>query len=172
MARTVTTRIALVFGLDDAGWARHANPWSGWSRIATGLPLLVLAAWSRVWIGPWALAAGAVVALWLWLNPRLFPPARDDAAWVSKAVLGERFWGLRHEVPVPVKHHLPVRLLQSVAAIGTLVLVWGMIALDPWPTALGAVLGWGGKMWFVDRMAWVYEDVVAARPDLAYRPQS
>jgi len=36
-------------GMDDATWKRHANPWSGWSRI-TILPLLCLAIMSRVWV--------------------------------------------------------------------------------------------------------------------------
>ena len=24
-----------LMGMDDATWRRHANPWSGWSRVAT-----------------------------------------------------------------------------------------------------------------------------------------
>ena len=43
---TVENRIASAFGLDDAGWARHANPWSGWTRVITTLPLLVAAIWA------------------------------------------------------------------------------------------------------------------------------
>ena len=43
-------RIADAFGMDDATWARHANPWSAWTRIPI-LPLLCLAIWGRAWIG-------------------------------------------------------------------------------------------------------------------------
>ena len=48
---TVEKRIASAFGLDDEGWARHANPWSGWTRVITTLPLLIAAIWSRAWVG-------------------------------------------------------------------------------------------------------------------------
>lgn len=63
--RHVTEKL---MGMDDRVWARHANPWSGWTRVAT-LPLLAVAIWSREWIGWWALLAVAAVALWTWLNP-------------------------------------------------------------------------------------------------------
>jgi hypothetical protein len=43
-----------LMAMDDGVWRRHANPWSGWTRV-TVLPILVLAIWSRVWIGWWAL---------------------------------------------------------------------------------------------------------------------
>jgi hypothetical protein len=45
-----------LMSMDDRVWRRHANPWSGWTRV-TALPLLVLAIWSRVWIGWWAVLA-------------------------------------------------------------------------------------------------------------------
>ena len=81
-------RIARAFRLDDAGWARHANPWSGWTRMAV-LPLLALAVWSRAWIGWWAALPLDLLVVFLWLNPRLFPPPRHLDAWISRGVLGE-----------------------------------------------------------------------------------
>ena len=64
-------QIAQAFAMSDEVWARHANPWSVWTRFSI-LPLLVAAIWSRVWIGRWALLPTAAVVLWAWLNPRLF----------------------------------------------------------------------------------------------------
>ena len=43
-------------------WARHANPWSGWTRVAI-LPLFVLAIWSRAWLGWWALVPLALLVV-------------------------------------------------------------------------------------------------------------
>ena len=43
-----------LMAMDDAAWTRHANPWSGISRFSCG-PLLILAIWSRDWIGWWSL---------------------------------------------------------------------------------------------------------------------
>lgn len=40
-----------LMGMDDQSWLSHANPLSVWTRILTPLPLLILAVWSRVWIG-------------------------------------------------------------------------------------------------------------------------
>jgi len=41
-----------LMGMDDAAWKRHANPWSVYTRF-TCLPFIVLALWSRVWLGWW-----------------------------------------------------------------------------------------------------------------------
>ena len=70
---TFERKLAGAFRMDDAAWARHANPWSGWSRLTT-LPLLILSLWSRQWLGWWALVPTALSLAWLWLNPHLFPP--------------------------------------------------------------------------------------------------
>jgi hypothetical protein len=75
---TFERRLAALFALDDEGWARHANPWSGWTRFATVLPLLILGFWSRVWLGWWSLLLIGAALLWTWLNPRMFPPPRFD----------------------------------------------------------------------------------------------
>jgi hypothetical protein len=64
--------IAKAFGMTDQAWRRHANPWSVYTRFAA-IPAMILAIWSRVWIGWWALVAVAAVIMWLWLNPHVFP---------------------------------------------------------------------------------------------------
>ena len=47
---TLERTIAQLFRMDDATWLRHANPWSGILRN-TALPLLIMAFWSRLWLG-------------------------------------------------------------------------------------------------------------------------
>ena len=80
---TFERKLAGVLRMDDAAWERHANPWSGWTRLTT-LPLLILAVWSREWLGWWALVPVAVALAWLWLNPHLFPPPRSTRNWMSQ----------------------------------------------------------------------------------------
>ena len=158
-----------MFGLDDDGWARHANPASGWSRLATGLPLIVLAAWSRVWIGWWAAAFLALVAVWLWANPRLFAPPPDDAAWMSRVVLGERLWTRRHELHLPEAETILPHVFNLLAGLFSCLLIYGLFVLEPIPTALGAAGAFLFKLAFVQRMAVLYERVSARDPALAYR---
>lgn len=165
---TLERRIARAFRLDEDGWARHANPWSGWSRVAT-LPLLAAAVWSRVWLGWWAVVPIVLVLLWIWLNPRAFGPAPDDFRWMSRGVLGERLWTERDHRPVPVRHRTVPHVLSAVSALGLPVFVWGLVALAPWPTALGLLVVAGGKLWFIDRMALLYDDMVTKDPGLRYR---
>lgn len=155
---TVGNYIAAVFGMDDDAWERHANPWSVWSRT-TFLPVLILAAWSRIWLGWGALVPGAIALLWMWMNPRLFgrPDSLDN--WASKSVFGERIWINRGEEPVPDRHRLVPHVLNTISAIGMIGVVWGVVRLAVWPTLLGAVLVYAGKLWFLDRMVWLYEDV-------------
>jgi hypothetical protein len=146
------------FGMSDDVWARHANPWSVWTRF-TVLPLVILALWSRVWIGwPWALLLTALCVLWAWLNPRVFPPPRSLDNWASKAVLGERIWLARYDTPIPAHHARIAAILSSAAALGLPFLIWGVWMLDPWPTFLGLLIVYSAKLWFIDRMVWLYEE--------------
>lgn len=166
---TLERRIAALFALDDAAWARHANPWSGWTRFLTALPLLILAFWSRAWFGPWSLLPIAAAIAWTWVNPRAFPPATSDSPWMTRGVLGERLWAHRDTLPVPQHHQLAPHLLNMVSAAGGLMTVWGVVSLAVVPTVLGAAVVIGGKLWYIDRMAWLYADMTVARPDLRYR---
>jgi len=165
---TVEQRIARAFRLDDAGWARHANPWSAWSRALTALPVLVAAIWSRVWWGPWSLVAVAVALAWIWLNPRAFGPAADDSAWMTKGVLGERLWANRDRVPVPERHRIVPKVLNLAQLSGVPFLVWGLVGPQLLPTVVGVLLIAGIKLWYIDRMAILYGDMTAAAPQLRY----
>ncbi len=158
--------VTAAFGMDEATWARHANPWSVWTRN-TVLPLLVIAFWSRVWLGWWAAVPVALALLWTWLNPRLFPIPDSTDNWASKAVLGERVWLNRKAVPVPAHHRAAPVILAAVAGVGALGVVWGVVALAPWPTVTGALMVYLGKLWFLDRMVWLYEDMRKTVPAYA-----
>lgn len=156
--------LSRIMQMDDRTWRRHASAWSVWTRFAT-LPLLVLAIWSRVWLGWWALAPIAVVALWLWWNPRAFPPPRDTDRWSAKATFGERVWLGRRETPIPRHHERAARILSLFSAIGALVIAVGLIWLHVWTTVLGAAVCTLAKLWLCDRMVWLYEDMKDARPE-------
>ncbi|MEQ8820690.1 MAG: hypothetical protein RLY93_10625 [Sumerlaeia bacterium] len=150
----------------DATWKRHASPWSVWTRAAT-LPFLALAVWSRVWLGWYALVPVGGVAFWLWINPRLFPPPKSTDNWGSKATFGERVWLNRKSIPVPRHHQVAINWLLTIATLGTIAMVYGLIWLDFWPTVLGVAVTYLGKMWFLDRMVWLYEDMRPKNPEYA-----
>ena len=152
-----------LMAMDDEAWARHANPWSAWTRF-TVLPLFVLAVWSRVWLGWWALLPVALVLVWNWLNPRFFAPPRSTDNWASKAVMGERIFLNRAEVPVPAHHARAAMVLTALSLPGMALLIYGLVVLDPLATVSGALLGVLPKVWFCDRMVWLYQDMKDADP--------
>lgn len=158
MQKTLESRIARLFSMSDETWEKHANPWSVWTRF-TALPALVVAVWSRVWIGPWAWGMTVLAILWIWVNPRIFRKPVSTDNWASKAVIGERVWINRKQIPVPEHHRLVPNLLNGISGLGLLFLIWGLWRLNIWPTALGAVLIYSSKVWFLDRMVWLYEDM-------------
>lgn len=158
---TIEKKISDAFGLDDATWLRHANPWSVWTRN-TALPLLILAFWSRAWLGWWSLIPIGLAIVWTWLNPRVFSAPKSTNNWASKAVLGERVWMNRKTVSVPEHHRRAPNILSSVAALGSIFVIWGVIALEVYPVLLGSALIYMGKLWFLDRMVWLYEDMKEA----------
>ncbi len=158
MKKTLESRIADSFAMSEETWQRHANPWSVWTRF-TVLPLICVAIWSRSWIGSWAWIPVLLSLLWTWLNPRLFPRPASTDHWSSRAVLGERVWLNRKNVEVPEHHRMLPNLLNGVAASGLLFLIPGLWMLNLWATLMGILLVFCGKLWFLDRMVWLYQDM-------------
>lgn len=147
-----------IMAMNATVWARHANPWSGWSRVSI-LPLLAVAVWSRVWIGWWALLPIGAVLIWTWLNPRLFPTPASTDNWMSMGVLGERIWLLRGKDSA-LAHHVPVvRALTIATATGAVLLVVGLAALNLSLTMTGIAIAMLSKLWLLDRMVWVYSEI-------------
>jgi len=155
---TLEQRIAAAFRLNDENWMRHANPKSVWSRF-TVLPILIVAFWSRLWLGWWALLPIAVAIAWMFLNPVVFPKASSTDNWASKAVLGERVWSNRNRIPVPDHHRRLPNVLNAISALGMVIVIWGVVVLSIWPTITGAIIGVTFKLWYVDRMVWLYDDM-------------
>lgn len=66
-------------------FARHANPWSAWTRWAT-TPLILVPVWRRSW------RDAAWISVWFALNPVIFGEPADQEAWSTRAMLGEEQW--------------------------------------------------------------------------------
>lgn len=142
--------------MDETAWERHANPLSLWTRVPI-LPLLSLSIYARVWIGWWVLLPLALLMIWTVLNPRAFPrPTRKDT-WAYRGVAGERVWLARKTAPIPAEFARMAHILTAISAVGVAILVYGLVMLEPWPTIAGTLLAFLGKLWFVDRMVWLYD---------------
>ncbi len=151
--------LARAFQMSPEVWARHANPLSVWTRYAA-LPVLIFAIWSRAWIGWWSVLPVIVVLVWLWLNPRVFSRPSSTRNWASKAVLGERVWLNRKEIPIPGHHNNAIVVLNIITGVGSLVLIYGLIALSVLATVVGTCVVVLGKSWFLDRMVWLFDEMV------------
>lgn len=149
--------IERAMGMDDAAWERHANPWSGWTRVAIS-PMLGLALWSRVWIGWWSLIPIATIVAWIWINPRIFPRPNSLDNWMSRGVLGERIWLADEPGTVANHHHRVIRVLTTLASLGAVVFIAGLVWLNPAATLSGLAITMLGKLWFIDRMVWVWRE--------------
>lgn len=146
-----------VMDMDDEMWARHTNPWCGWSRIAV-LPLLAIVIWGRIWWGWWALPLTVVVLLWGWLNPRVFSPPSSTDPWMSRGILGLRLWVERENTPIPEEHARVAGYLSIALGVGVLVMLAGVLALSAGWTIAGLVASVGAVLWFLDRMVWLKAD--------------
>lgn len=143
--------------MDDATWARHANPWSVYTRVPL-MMLLALAVWSRVWLGWWALLPLGILIGWTFLNPRAFPPPASVDNWASKVTLGERVWLNRRAARIPRHHERWALGLSAASGVALLPMLYGLVMLEPFSAFLGAALASVLKLWFCDRMVWLYED--------------
>ena len=107
------------------------------------------------------------MALWAYLNPRLFRDPASFDSWASQVTLGERLWMQAGRPAVDPAHVPPVRWLSALSAAGLPVVLAGVVAREPGWTLFGAALVMLGKLWFCDRMVWLYQDARRERPDLA-----
>ena len=73
-------------------------------------------------------------------------------------------WLNRDAVPIPDHHTVMARRLSIVAGLGFFGHLYGLYALAIWPTVLGGAFVYLGKMWFLDRMVWLYEDMKDSDP--------
>jgi hypothetical protein len=162
---------AKLFQMDDRTWERHASPWSVWTRIIS-LPLLIVAIWSHAWIGIGALMPIGIMILWLWLNPRLFPPPARKDSWSAKATFGERVWLNRKSIPVPAHHARMAHILSAVSAAGFLIALAGAMLNDLLAAVAGGLIAWFAKMWFCDRMVWLYDEMKNEHPPYAIWAQA
>lgn len=160
----VDQKLATLFGMSDEVWKRHASGWSVWTRVAT-MPLLLLAFWAHSWIGWWSAVFVAVLVLWIWLNPRLFPAPNTTKNWAAKVTFGERIWLRRTQIEIPRDHRQLPLVLSAFAGIGFVMAIGSAIANEFWPMAVGTVLSYAGKLWFCDRMVWLYEDMKSSDPE-------
>ena len=150
-------------GMTDEAWLRHANSWSVYTRFAA-IPAGILAIWSRTWLGWWALIPVALVIIWLWLNPHVFPAVKEPRSWAAKGIYGEKLW-LNEPDSVPPGCRSVLRWLIIPAVAGILLLVWGLVQLDLWPTIFGATLVTLTQLWRIDRFGRVYEERQGADAD-------
>jgi hypothetical protein len=145
--------------MKESVWIRHANPWSVWTRVVTGLPVSLGAIWSFRLVGWWGLAWLSIAILWLWLNPRIFPVPQHTNNWASKVTFGERVWLNRRVTPIPKHHSIWAMFLSVSGGSGFVVAVIGASYNDLYITLIGGVVSWFSKMWFCDRMVWLYNDM-------------
>ena len=79
--------------------------------------------------------------------------------------MGERVWLNRDAVPVPAYHRTVPNVLSTVSAISVIFIIWGVLVFDLWPTLFGTMLAYLSKLWFVDRMVWLWQDMQDATPE-------
>jgi hypothetical protein len=143
--------------MSEEAWKRHANPWSVWTRFAA-IPAMLLAIWSRTWIGWWCLVPIAVVIGWLWVNPHAFKAVEHPTSWAARGIYGEKLW-LHNRELVPSGHKAVLRFLIGVGSVGFALLIWGLVALDGWQTLFGATLIVLGQLWRIDRFGMLYAEI-------------
>jgi hypothetical protein len=129
--------------------------------VAT-LPFVVLSIWSRVWIGWYCLIPVSILIFWIWINPTLFSKPKNFSSWGARAVLGERVFMNRKDTPIPVGHTKIIIILNVLQSFSGMLLIFGLWSLDVGLTIHGTVYIYLTKMWFLDRMVWLYESSKSA----------
>ena len=155
---TLEKNISKIFGLHDEEWLNHANPISVWTRFII-LPFFVVSIWSRIWIGWFSLIPIFILLIWTFINPKFFKKPRTTNTWSAKCVLGEKILANRNKIPVPKQLIIVKNILTIIQSIGGIFLIYGLYELHFWTTLVGITLIYMGKMWFLDRMVWLFDEM-------------
>ncbi len=148
-----------LMSMDESSWQRHSNPLSVYSRFSI-LPLFTVTIAVREYLGWWTLAAVLLVSLWTWLNPRLFSAPKTTNNWASMGTFGERIYlNRRGENLIPGHHLRMCRWIIGLQFLGLPFWLYSLYSMS-YPLMLLSTL-WlmMTKVWFVDRMVWLYQDV-------------
>jgi hypothetical protein len=150
--------LARLFGLEGDRWLRHANPRSVYSRFPV-LAMIVVSVWSRVWIGVYFVVPLGLTLLWTFFNPRLFDEPDSLENWASKGVLGERIWKEREEYDIASQRRVQIHTLNAIQGLAMVPFFVGLYRLNFWMTMTGLAVAFLSKVWFFDRMVWLFEDM-------------
>jgi hypothetical protein len=109
-----------------------------------------------------------VSSAWLLVNPLRFRPPRSTKNWASKGVLGGRIWTERDRSELPDRFSSAAPVVASLyQAIGLGPLAYGLTKLKATPTVLGTLIVQGGKLWYLDRMVLLFEEMKTQDPEYA-----
>ena len=125
---------------EDQFWARHSNPWSGWTRVPLGA-VIVYSIYRR----NWRLFGAALV--WTAINPFLFSPPETEDAWMTRAVLAERWW-VREETNRTVGLGYP-NVCNTAGALGFIYALYAAWRQSPKRATLGVVASISLKLWWL-----------------------
>jgi hypothetical protein len=126
-----------------AVFARHAHPWSAWSRWAT-TPLVYVRVWNR------SGRQAALVGVWMAVNPVIFGKPAHEHAWSTRAILGEERW-------------ITERPKDAAWAVNAAATLAGMVALAAarkrvlWATATATAAQMGLTMIYWEQMVRYYD---------------
>lgn len=126
--------------LTEIFWTRYSNPKSGWTRVPTG-PVIVFAVYRR----DWRLLLAALV--WAAINPLLFAPPETEEAWMTRAVLAERWWieeGERGTMGLSYPN-----VCNTVASVAMLSALGAALRRRPAGAVVGTAVATGLKLWWV-----------------------
>ena len=80
-------------------------------------------------------------------------------------MLGERVYLMREMHPIPIEHVNAATLLSIGSAVGGLFFVAGLLTQEPTAFLTGGAVVFLCKLWFIDRMVWLYEDMKDKVPE-------
>jgi hypothetical protein len=121
--------------------------------------------WSRDWIGWYCLIPVAASIVWMMVNPLLLEAPRSTRNWASRGVLGERVWAERRNVAIPPQFDSAVPNFANLySVLGLTLLAYGLAGLHVLPVLAGIAIVHGGKLWYIDRMVLLFEDMKTRDP--------